>query len=97
MPRPFQHLRRAEIAEQLHANQAERDRLQEIIDRLQTEADAITGGDLDSLRRRMPLSHQILIGTREITALLKEVQAFNFELHVRDSPDLVAQFGPGAD
>lgn len=97
MTRPYQHLRRAEIAEQLGANQAERDRLQVIVDRLDAEVDAIRGNDLESMKRRMPLNQQLIEGNNQISALLKEVQAINFELHVRDTPELVAEFGPSAD
>ena len=97
MARPHQHLSRAEIADLLHANQAERDRLQGIIDRMQAEVDSIRGNDLESIKRQMPLNQQIINGTDQIIALLKEVQEINFELHVRNTPELVAEFGPGAD
>lgn len=97
MPRPYQHLRRAEIAELLQENQQERDRLQAISDRLDAEADAISGEDVASIRRRMPLVHQSTEATKLRIALLEQVQDINFELHVRDTPELVAEFGPGAD
>ncbi|WP_454138580.1 hypothetical protein [Microbacterium paulum] len=45
----------------------------------------------------MSLNQQAITGNREITALLTQVQELNFELHVRDTPDLLAKFGPGAD
>lgn len=97
MSRPYQHLLRSEIAEALLGNQAERDHLQAIIDELQSELDAVRGNGIESLKRKMPLNHQITELTHQVIALLKIVQDFNFEIHVRDSPDLVAQFGPGAD
>lgn len=97
MSRPYQHLLRSEIADELEENQAERDRLEKIVDGLQSELDAIRGKDAESLKRSMALNRQMTELNYQIIALLKVVQDFNFELHVRDTPELVAKFGPGAD
>ncbi|MBN9155561.1 MAG: hypothetical protein J0J05_16390 [Microbacterium sp.] len=96
-PRPLQHLLRSEIDELERSNDAERSRLKAIIEQLKAEEASIQGRDEDSIRRSMSLSQQMLVAYQEITALLKDVQEINFERHVRNTPELTVEFGPGAD
>lgn len=96
MARPYEHLRRAGIATLLEANQAERERLQRGIEAIEAERATVSRRDFD-LPRRIGPKQRILAGTTQVTALLEDVQAMNVELHVRDTPALVAELGARAD
>lgn len=53
--------------------------------------------DVDHMKVSLQLTHQSISLTQMLTELAKDDQALEFELHIRDSPELVQQFGPGAD
>ncbi|MDR6507753.1 hypothetical protein [Arthrobacter oryzae] len=53
--------------------------------------------DIDHLKVTMQLTHQSTTVTQMLTELAKDDQALEFELHIRNTPELVQQFGPGAD
>lgn len=53
--------------------------------------------DADHMKVTLQLTHQKLSLTQMLTELFDDDQALEFELYIRDSPELVQQFGPGAD
>jgi hypothetical protein len=104
MPRPYQMLTRAEIADrtrEISDAKAELDAHSKRVDSMDIDVSdqAGRGHSAETLKmiksmRRSTL--QIELSNQHI-AYSKEQQALNFELHVRDTPDLVDKFGPGAD
>lgn len=53
--------------------------------------------DLEHMKVSIQLNSQSLEVTNMLTAIAQDDQALQFELHIRDTPELVQQFGYGAD
>lgn len=53
--------------------------------------------DLEHFKKTMPLMHQQSEAHRHRTQLAQEIQDINVELHIRDTPALAQEFGPGID
>ncbi|WP_434970472.1 hypothetical protein [Microbacterium sp. bgisy207] len=104
MPRPYQTWTRAQIADRTLEIATAKTELDAHIARVKS-------GDIDvsdlagrghspemlETIKSMRRSNIIIELTNQHISYSKEQQALNFELHVRDSPDLVREFGPGAD
>ena len=104
--RQYQELLRAEIAERVETNHAEKKRLEEV--RATIEAESKTGflaaddnwdgqGIKPSTRMELQSNAKQKALLDRILELLKDVQELQFELTVRNRPDLVAKLGPGRD
>lgn len=104
MPRPHQTWTRAQIADRMREildAKAELDAQSERIESAEIDVSdqadrGHSQGMLEAIKSMRRSTLQIELSNRHI-AYSKEQQALNFELHVRDTPDLVEQFGPGAD
>ena len=105
--RPFQGLLRAEIAARGDRLWAEKKRLDVLYEQVQAELDAALptadeGWDGEgiaspSTRLQLQANRKHLELNNAISKILKEVQDLEFEITVRDNPDLVKQLGAGAD
>jgi hypothetical protein len=85
----------------IDSNQAELDRLEESLTVKQKTLFGYKSvkleADLAHLAKTMPLVQQQSEGHRHRSALAQEIQAIQLEFHLRDTPALVEEFGPGVD
>jgi hypothetical protein len=91
MARPYQHIPRADIAAKLQANQLEQSQNDLTISRIEAERSAADPA------RQSQLTRFALKARQELQALIKEKEDLEYELHVRNSPELVALLGAGTD
>ena len=95
--REFQNLTRAEIRTDIDDSIAQARALGDFADARSAEADKVRANGMEPLRLKAPLVQQSRDALRQSSELWQRVQALQFELHLRDTPDFVAKFGPGAD
>lgn len=94
--RPYQDHTRTEIAELLQECTSDRANVMRLI--AEHDAQPVPGGrDLDSLKAQLAANNYGGELQDRRGDIARRVQELQLELHIRDTPDLVAEFGPGAD
>lgn len=97
MNRAYRDWTRAACIRRQQEIDAEKRALQVTIDRLEVEAEAHGGQSIEAKSEYLRIMTSVSGLLRQQTALLRELQGINLELHIRSDPNLVAQYGLGAD